>query len=65
MNGEVTVHHYVTADPGDFVTLTRIGSRHWQLVGKEGVILTKVANAHDGAAVYHSDAIANAAFRNG
>ena len=65
MNGEVTVRHCVTADPGDFVPLTRIGSRHWQLAGKEGVILTEVANAHDGASVRHSDPTANAAFLNG
>ena len=64
-DGKVTVHHCVTADPGDFVPLARLGSRHWQLAGKEGVILTEVANAHDGTAVYHSDPTANAAFRNG
>ena len=65
MNGEVTVRHCVVADPGDFVPLTRLGSRHWQLAGNEGVILTEVANAHDEKAVRHSDPIANAAFLNG
>ena len=64
-DGKVTVHHCVVADPGDFVPLTRIGSRHWQLAGSEGVILTEVANAHDGMAVRHSDPVADAAFRNG
>ena len=65
MDGKVTVHHCIVADPGDFVPLTRIGSRHWQLAGKEGVILTEVANAHDGGAVRHSDPTADATFRNG
>ena len=65
VHGEVTVDHCVTADPGDFVPLTRIGSRHWQLAGKEGVILTEVANAHDGGAVRHTNPTADAAFRNG
>ena len=65
MNGEVTVRHCIVADPGDFVPLTRIGSRHWQLAGKEGVILTEVANAHDDKAVRHSDPVANAAFLKG
>jgi len=65
MNGEVTVRHCVVADPGDFVPLARVGSRHWQLAGKEGLILTEVANAHDGAAVRHSDPTANAAFLGG
>ena len=65
MNGEVTVRHCTVADPGDFVPLARVGSRHWQLAGKEGVILTEVANAHDNDAVRHSDPVADAAFRNG
>ncbi|MCL2623190.1 MAG: hypothetical protein FWD31_05920 [Planctomycetaceae bacterium] len=64
-DGKVTVHHCTVADPGDFVPLTRLGSRHWQLAGQEGVILTEVANAHDGASVRHTDPTADAAFRNG
>jgi len=65
MDGTVTVHHSVTADPGVFVPLSRVGSRHWQLAGKEGAILTEVANAHDGGSVRHSDPTADATFRNG
>ena len=64
-NGKVTVEHCVVAEPGDFVPLTRVGSRHWQLAGKEGVILTEVANAHDNASVRHSDPVANETFLKG
>jgi len=63
IHGDVTTWHCITADPGDFVPLSRIGSRHWQLAGKEGVILTEVANAHDGGAVRHTNPTADAAFR--
>ena len=65
MGGEVTTRHCIVADPGDFVHLARVGSRHWQLAGREGAIITEVANAHDGASVRHSDPTANAAFLDG
>ena len=65
IHGDVTTHHCITADPGDFVPLVRIGSRHWQLAGEEGAIITEVANAHDGGAVRHTNPTADAAFRNG
>ena len=60
--GKVTVENCVIADPGDFVPLGTLGSHHWQLAGKEGAIITEVANAHDGASVRHLDPKANAAF---
>ncbi len=60
--GKVETKHCTVADPGDYVQLTKIGSKHWQMAGKEGVILTEVANAHDDASVRHSDPIANKTF---
>ena len=65
MDGTVTVHHCVEANVGDFTPLAEIGTRHWQLAGKQGVILTEVANAHDGPSVRHSDPVCNEAFLKG
>lgn len=62
MEGKVTVEHCTVADPGDFVPLSKVGSRHWQMAGPEGLILTEVANAHDNASVRHSDPVANKTF---
>ena len=64
-NGEVTVKHCVVADPGVFVPLSSVGSRHWQFAGEQGVILTEVANAHDNASVRHTDKTANDTFLKG
>ena len=55
MGGEATVKHEVVAGPGDFVPLARVESRHWQLAGPEGAIVTEVANVHTDSAVRHSD----------
>jgi len=55
MNGTATVNHETVARPGDFVSLVRVTSRHWQLAGPEGAIITEVANVHDGSGVRHSD----------
>jgi len=65
MDGTVTVEHCTVADPGDFVPLAEVGTRHWQLAGTQGVILTEVANAHDGPSVRHSDPVCNEAFLRG
>ena len=62
IDGTATTNHAVFAQPGDFVPLGRLGSRHWQLAGKNGAIVTEVANAHDGASVRHSDKTCNDAF---
>jgi D-lyxose ketol-isomerase len=59
MNGSVTTKHVVEADPGIFVSLAEVYSRHWQFGGPEGVILTEVANVHTDAAVRHSDEAIN------
>jgi D-lyxose ketol-isomerase len=64
-NGTVTVSHCVVADPGTFVPLSKVGTRHWQYGGSEGVILTEVAICHDNAAVRHSDPACNKAFLDG
>ena len=60
--GRVETKHCTIADPGDYVQLAQVGSKHWQMAGKEGVILSEVANAHDNASVRHSDPIANKTF---
>jgi len=59
MGGEVTTKHEVAAGPGDFVPLSKAGTRHWQLAGPEGAIITEVANVHTNTAVRHSDQKAN------
>ena len=64
IHGEVTTEHCTVANPGDFVGLARVGSRHWQMAGREGVILTEVANYHDGASVRFTNDIATRAFGN-
>ena len=58
-DGKVTTRHEVVATPGMFVPLAQVKSRHWQLAGPEGVILTEVANVHTGSAVRHSDPVMN------
>jgi len=63
-HGEVTVQHCTIADPGVFVPLSKVGTHHWQFAGKEGVILTEVANYHDGASVRFINEIATKAFGN-
>ncbi len=59
MKGAVTVKHEVVAGPGTFVPLGRVTSRHWQLAGPEGAIITEVANVHTDSAVRHSDPAIN------
>ncbi|MDR1509076.1 MAG: hypothetical protein LBS53_05515 [Synergistaceae bacterium] len=61
-NGTVTVKHGVWATPGMFIPLARLATRHWQIAGSEGAIMTEVANAHDNAAVRHTDRKANENF---
>jgi len=62
MKGTVTVSHEVVAGPGTFVPLSRVTSRHWQLAGPEGAIITEVANVHTDSAVRHSDTAINDVF---
>lgn len=59
MNGDATTKHEVVAEPGTFVGLARVTSRHWQYGGPEGAIVTEVANVHTDGAVRHSDQAIN------
>jgi D-lyxose ketol-isomerase len=63
--GKVSVEHDTVATPGTFVPLAKVGSRHWQLAGPEGVILSEVANVHTNSAVRHSDPVLNKNFLGG
>ncbi len=65
MSGTVTTYHNTVANPGDFVPLAKVGSRHWQYAGPEGAIITEVANAHDDPSVRHSDPELNKYFLGG
>lgn len=58
-NGKVTVEHETIATPGTFVKLAKVGTRHWQLAGPEGAIITEVANVHTNSAVRHTDPVLN------
>lgn len=55
MNGDATTKHEVVAGPGTFVPLSKVSTRHWQLGGPDGAIITEVANVHTDGAVRHSD----------
>ena len=63
--GKVTVEHETIATPGTFVKLAEVGTRHWQLAGPEGAILSEVANVHTNSAVRHTDPALNAFFLKG
>ena len=63
-NGTSTVMHSVTATPGVFVPLNRVGAHHWQYGGPEGAIITEVANVHSDTAVRHQDKACNDYFYN-
>ncbi|WP_127717050.1 hypothetical protein [Halobacteriovorax sp. HLS] len=54
-NGKVSAKHIKVANPGDFYNLEQVLSPHWQMAGKEGAIITEVANFADGKAVKRSD----------
>lgn len=54
-NGSATTKHEVVVGPGTFVPLTKVYTRHWQLAGPQGAIITEVANVHTDSAVRHSD----------
>jgi D-lyxose ketol-isomerase len=55
MNGQVQTRHEIFARAGEFIRVAEEGSRHWQLGGPEGAVITEVANVHDNAGVRHSD----------
>lgn len=64
-DGKTETRHEVLAKPGMFVKLAKVESKHWQWAGKEGAIITEVANVHDNAGVRHSDKAANDFFLKG
>ena len=64
MKGTVTTKHVVEADPGMFVPLVKVKTRHWQFGGPQGAIITEVANVHTDSAVRHSDKAMNDYFLN-
>ena len=60
--GTATTMHEVYAQPGTFVPLAKVGTRHWQYGGPQGAIITEVANVHTDSAVRHSDPALNKFF---
>lgn len=53
--GKVDAKNVVKTTPGQFVNLKEVLSKHWQMAGDEGAIITEVANFADGDAVLRSD----------
>ena len=53
--GKATVLHGVFRKAGQWAELNRAMAHHWQYAGKEGAIVTEVANVHDGSGVRHLD----------
>ncbi|MCP4377339.1 MAG: hypothetical protein GY794_14325 [bacterium] len=62
MGGKTETAHEVVATPGVFVPLAKVLTKHWQLAGPEGAIITESANVHDNKGVRHSDPVANKYF---
>lgn len=61
-NGTVTVKNVTPAGVGEFVPLKQVLTHHWQYAGKEGAIITEVANGHVNEAVRHLDKRINGHF---
>lgn len=51
----VSVFHEVALGPGQTTILNRETSRHWQMGGPEGAIISEYGSFHDNEAVHHSD----------
>ena len=54
-DGNVAAKHVVEGLPGTFTNLQEVLSKHWQMAGDKGAIITEVANFADGKAVKRSD----------
>lgn len=54
-NGTATVRNVIATQVGEFVPLKQVLTHHWQYAGKEGAIITEVANGHVNEAVRHLD----------
>lgn len=65
MNGTVETKHSVLAKAGQYVQLAAVESKHWQLAGPEGCIMTEVGNLHTDSAVRHNDKSINDHFLKG
>ena len=55
LNGKVNARHVELSTPGKTLKLNKEGERHWQFAGKEGAIMSEVANVHSNIKVRHSD----------
>ena len=64
MGGTVEVKHGKWVNAGEYVQLAKIETKHWQMAGPEGCILTEVANLHTNSAVRHNDPAINDHFLN-
>ena len=54
-DGKVSTNHIIEANEGDFASLAKVESPHWQMAGPEGVVITEVGNVHTNAGVKRSD----------
>ncbi|MDR2844993.1 MAG: hypothetical protein LBV28_02745 [Puniceicoccales bacterium] len=61
--GGVTAKSVVKLNAGDYNNLKQVGGHHWQFAGKEGAVITEVANVHSGEGVFHQVPSINAHFR--
>lgn len=59
MNGTVETKHGQWAMPGQYVQLAKVETKHWQMAGPEGCIISEVANLHTDSAVRHNDQAIN------
>ncbi len=60
-----TVFRAKKTGPGEVATLMRPTSRHSQIAGPQGAIMSEVANFHDNDGVRHSHPVADKTFRAG
>ena len=54
-DGKVTSNYIIEAEEGDFASLAKAESPHWQMAGPEGVVITEVGNVHTNSGVLRSD----------
>lgn len=54
-DGKVTTNYIIEAEEGDFASLAKAESPHWQMAGPEGVVITEVGNVHTNSGVLRSD----------
>lgn len=58
-DGKVSTKHIIEANEGDFASLTKVESAHWQMAGPEGAVITEVGNVHTNSGVLRSDPAMN------